>query len=47
VLVRFAAALPAAVKLTVVADRGFCDHKLYRVLHDRSASSSACAPTSG
>jgi hypothetical protein len=34
VLVRFAAALPATVKLTVVADRGFCDHKLYRVLHD-------------
>lgn len=32
VLVRFAAALPAGVKLTVVADRGFCDHKLYRVL---------------
>jgi hypothetical protein len=34
VLVRFAAALPATVTLTVVADRGFCDHKLYRVLHD-------------
>jgi Transposase DDE domain len=34
VLVRFAAALPATVKVTVVADRGFCDHKLYRVLHD-------------
>jgi hypothetical protein len=34
VLVRFAAALPDAVKLTVLADRGFCDHKLYRVLRD-------------
>jgi hypothetical protein len=34
VLVRFAAALPDEVKLTVLADRGFCDHKLYRVLRD-------------
>jgi hypothetical protein len=34
VLVRFAAALPDQVKVTVVADRGFCDHKLYRVLRD-------------
>ena len=34
VLVRFAAALPDEVKVTVVADRGFCDHKLYRVLRD-------------
>ena len=34
VLVRFAAALPDGVKVTVVADRGFCDHKLYRVLRD-------------
>ena len=34
VLGRFAAALPDAVKVTVVADRGFCDHKLYRVLRD-------------
>ena len=34
VLVRFAAALPAGIKVTVVADRGFCDHKLYRVLRE-------------
>jgi hypothetical protein len=34
VLVRFAAALPDGVTVTVVADRGFCDHKLYRVLRD-------------
>jgi hypothetical protein len=34
VLVRFAAALPDGVEVCVVADRGFCDHKLYRVLHD-------------
>jgi hypothetical protein len=34
VLVRFAAALPDGIKVTVVADRGFCDHKLYRVLRD-------------
>lgn len=34
VLVRFAAALPDGVEVTVVADRGFCDHKLYRVLRD-------------
>ena len=34
VLVRFAAALPDGVEVTIVADRGFCDHKLYRVLRD-------------
>jgi hypothetical protein len=34
VLVRFAAALPDGVEVCVVADRGFCDHKLYRVLRD-------------
>ena len=34
VLVRFAAALPDGTEVTVVADRGFCDHKLYRVLRD-------------
>ena len=34
VLVRFAAALPDGIKVTVVADRGFCDHKLYRVLRN-------------
>ena len=34
VLVRFAAALPDGVKVTMLADRGFCDHKLYRVLRD-------------
>jgi hypothetical protein len=34
VLVRFAAALPDEIKVTVLADRGFCDHKLYRVLRD-------------
>ena len=34
VLVRFAAALPDEIKVTVVTDRGFCDHKLYRVLCD-------------
>jgi hypothetical protein len=34
VLVRFAAALPDEIKVTVVADRGFCDHRLYRVLRD-------------
>jgi hypothetical protein len=32
VLVRLAEALPADVKVCVVADRGFGDHKLYRVL---------------
>jgi len=32
VLVRLAEALPAAVKVCIVADRGFGDHKLYRVL---------------
>jgi hypothetical protein len=37
VLVRFAAALPDRVKVTLVADRGFCDHKLYRVLRDELA----------
>jgi hypothetical protein len=37
VLVRFAAALPDGVKVTLVADRGFCDHKLYRVLRDELA----------
>jgi len=37
VLVRFAAALPDGVKVTLVADRGFCDHKLYRVLRDALA----------
>ena len=34
VLVRFAAALPDGVEVCVVADRGFCDHKLCRVLRD-------------
>jgi hypothetical protein len=34
VLVRFAAALPDGVDVTVVADRGFCDHKLYRVMRE-------------
>ena len=33
-LVRFAAALPVGTEVTIVADRGFCDHKLYRVLRD-------------
>jgi hypothetical protein len=32
VLVRLAEALPADVKVCIVADRGFGDHKLYRVL---------------
>jgi len=32
VLVRLAEALPADIKVCVVADRGFGDHKLYRVL---------------
>jgi DDE family transposase len=32
VLVRLAEALPADVKVLIVADRGFSDHKLYRVL---------------
>jgi len=32
VLVRLAAVLPAAVRVRIVADRGFGDHKLYRVL---------------
>ena len=47
VLVRFAAALPNGTEVTLVADRGFCDHKLYRVLREErsSTSSSACAPT--
>ncbi len=34
VLVRFAAALPNGTEVTLVADRGFCDHKLYRVLRE-------------
>ena len=32
VLVRLAEMLPAAVRVRIVADRGFADHKLYRVL---------------
>ena len=32
VLVRLAEALPANIKVCIVADRGFGDHKLYRVL---------------
>jgi len=32
VLVRLAEMLPAAVRVRIVADRGFGDHKLYRVL---------------
>ena len=32
VLVRLAEALPADVQVCIVADRGFGDHKLYRVL---------------
>jgi hypothetical protein len=31
-LVRLAEALPADVNVLIVADRGFSDHKLYRVL---------------
>ena len=31
-LIWLAEALPAAVKVLIVADRGFGDHKLYRVL---------------
>lgn len=31
---RFAAALPNGTEVTLVADRGFCDHKLYRVLRE-------------
>ena len=34
VLVRLAEALPAAVKVLIVADRGFGDQKLYRVLSE-------------
>jgi hypothetical protein len=34
VLVRLAEALPADVKVCIVADRGFGDHKLYRVLSE-------------
>jgi len=34
VLVRLAAVLPAAVRVRIVADRGFGDQKLYRVLTD-------------
>ena len=34
VLVRLAEFLPAEVKVLIVADRGFGDHKLYRVLSD-------------
>jgi len=36
-LVRFADALPADIKVCVVADRGFGDHKLYRVLTEELA----------
>jgi hypothetical protein len=32
VLVRLAEMLPAAVRVRIIADRGFGDHKLYRVL---------------
>jgi hypothetical protein len=32
VLIWLAEALPAAVKVLIVADRGFGDHKLYRLL---------------
>src|SRR5271157_6053070 len=34
VLVRLAEVLPAGVHVCIVADRGFGDHKLYRVLTD-------------
>ena len=34
VLVRLAEVLPAAVRVRIVADRGFGDHKLYRMLTD-------------
>ena len=34
VLVRLADALPADIKVCIVADRGFGDHKLYRVLSE-------------
>ena len=34
VLVRLAEILPAAVRVRIVADRGFGDHKLYRVLSE-------------
>jgi hypothetical protein len=35
VLVRLADALPADIKVCIVADRGFGDHKLYRVLTEQ------------
>lgn len=34
VLIRLAEALPADIKVCIVADRGFGDHKLYRMLSD-------------
>ena len=48
VLVRLAEILPADVRVRIVADRGFGDHKLYRVLTEElsSTSSSAFAATS-
>jgi len=36
-LVRLADALPADIKVCIVADRGFGDHKLYRVLTEELA----------
>ena len=49
VLVRLAEILPADVRVRIVADRGFGDHKLYRVLSEElnfSTSSSAFAAIS-
>lgn len=34
VLVRFVAALPEGTEVTIVADRGICDHKLVRALRE-------------
>ena len=42
VLVRLAEILPADVRVRVVADRGFGDHKLYRVLTDASTVRRPC-----
>ena len=43
VLVRLAEILPADVRVRIVADRGFGDHKLYRVLSEELSSTSSSA----
>ena len=42
-LERFREVLPAGVKATVLADRGFGDQALYEILRTSFASTSSCA----